>query len=223
MAGQQQQQYQQQHQQHSAGPSPVSAGMAPNSHALPPPLEPRKQPAAVAGPTPTSNWVVAGAVCCGARPVTGQIRHFAALASHRFNAFVCLTESDSTPEYVPAYKAQSGEHDIATRHLPLKDGQMFKAPMVGPFFDLVEEVARNVEAGSWRVYVHCAQGHGRTGLFIAALLWRLYGLPAMKAANYCDALHSCRAITEEQSSPQTQDQRTGIVSLLQQRSQGPTK
>ncbi len=34
--------------------------MAPNSHALPPPLEPRKQPAAVAGPTPTYELLFEG-------------------------------------------------------------------------------------------------------------------------------------------------------------------
>eukprot|EP00672_Neobodo_designis_P018764 CAMPEP_0174843924 /NCGR_PEP_ID=MMETSP1114-20130205/10815_1 /TAXON_ID=312471 /ORGANISM="Neobodo designis, Strain CCAP 1951/1" /LENGTH=697 /DNA_ID=CAMNT_0016078155 /DNA_START=43 /DNA_END=2136 /DNA_ORIENTATION=+ len=201
----------------ASSPAVPTAG----SGALPPPLEPRKNPTAVAGPTPTSNWVIAGAVCCGARPVTGQFRPFAALAAQHFNAFVCLTEADSTHEYVPAYKQQSGVGDVATRHLPLKDGQMFKPAVAGAFFSLVEEVASNVENGSWRVYVHCAQGHGRTGLFVTALLWRLYGLPPMKAVNYCDALHSCRQVTEDQSSPQTQEQRTGIVSALQQRTERP--
>ena len=56
---------------------------------------------------------------------------------------------------------QGGVSDVVTRHLPLKDGQVFKPAAAGAFFSLVDEVASNVENGSWRVYVRCAQGHGR--------------------------------------------------------------
>jgi protein-tyrosine phosphatase len=191
----------------------VNASSA-NGSALPAPLDPRRAPQQVAGPTPTSNWVVAGQVCCGAKPIRSQIRPFAALAAERFNCFVCLSEVNTAPEYMDAYVNQSGCTDCVVRHVPLKDGEALRPDDVRPLMALVDEVAAQVERGAWRVYIHCERGHGRTGLFVTALLWRLYHLPAMKAVNYCDALHGCRQMTEEQSCPQTQGQRTSIVTVL---------
>lgn len=70
----------------------------------------------------------------------------------------------------------------AYRCLPTLDAD---APPDSEFRELVEEIA----AHPGRVYVHCAQGHGRTGLVVAAVL-----LARGHAETPADAVEAVRAV-----------------------------
>lgn len=186
---------------------------------VPPMLDPRRNPELVRGPTSTSNWVVGRVLCCGARPQPQNRRSFSGLVAQRFTKFVVLTEKDESPSYLTSYCEQSGG-SATVRFCAMNDGEPLNSSNVDEFMSLVREVVDDIRNGAHRVYVHCFGGHGRTGMFISAVLAFLYRMSAMKALNLCNALHDCREATDGQASPQTQEQRTCVMSLLTARAAG---
>jgi protein-tyrosine phosphatase len=67
---------------------------------------------------------------------------------------------DLTAEFIEPHGVRSGR---AYRSLPVLDAGL-------PDVKRLAELAREAAGFAGRVYVHCAQGHGRTGLFAAAVL-----------------------------------------------------
>jgi hypothetical protein len=67
---------------------------------------------------------------------------------------------DLTAEFIEPVGVRTGR---TYRSLPILDAGL-------PDVKRLAEVAREAAAFPGRVYVHCAQGHGRTGLFAAAVL-----------------------------------------------------
>lgn len=77
--------------------------------------------------------------------------------------------------------------------------------------NLAENCRHRVLNGE-RLYIRCWGGHGRTGTLIAAILARLYGLSALKALKYTQALHDTRISSSEHS--QSSDAGTNYSSPL---------
>ena len=71
----------------------------------------------------------------------------------RFDHYVDLTAEFEDPRQI--------RESTAYRCLPILDGEIPRERSLRPLLD---------EVGTGTVYVHCAQGHGRTGLFAIALL-----------------------------------------------------
>jgi protein tyrosine phosphatase len=164
----------------------------------------------ICGPFAQSNWVIPSLVLCGPQPDPRQKKQFDALLGVNIQVFVSLLEFQ--PDYVSSYEAAVG-HRVLLLHYPMKDGDPVVANQIEEFLATINRIIDIIKSGM-RIYIHCHSGHGRTGLVVSALLGILFNLPGMKAVNLCDSLHSCRADTEDQSSPQTQEQRLSIVSLL---------
>jgi hypothetical protein len=183
----------------------------------PPCFDPRVDHALIRGPTPVSNWVVRGRVCCGAAPRASRPREVEALARERFDYLVCLEERDTTADVVDdLWVSNAGGVRPQTLHFPLSDGRAFaSAQQAQLFLAFVRSVVASLEAAPLaRVYVFCHGGHGRTGMFVSLLLGTIYRLPGMRAVGLCERLHDLRVNAEGQGSPQTQDQRTACISLL---------
>jgi len=171
----------------------------------------------IAGPTPTTNWVVPQLALCGPLPNPNQPKTFLPLVKEGFDIFVSLLQNPDTPSqtYVQAYE-ESARRKVTVWTLPLQDGVGLEQAQVAPFMELVGTVVDAVREQR-KIYIHCHNGHGRTGMFVSALLAELYGLSGMRAVNFCDSLHSCRVETEDASSPATQEQRLCVVSLIVRR------
>ena len=174
-------------------------------------LNPKVDLSEIRGPTPTTNWVVRKLVLCGGFPHP-SIKTFAMLAKERFTLFVNVSEEDNGPSYLQAYERLSGTKCRGV-HFPLKDMEPVPPARAPQFLEFIDGIANFVKHGE-KTYIHCRSGHGRTGMAVACLLANLYGLNGMRAVNLCEALHSCRLDPEDRSSPETQDQRIGIISLL---------
>jgi hypothetical protein len=180
---------------------------------VPPAFDTKRERTAIAGPTRTSNWVVRDRLCCGAAPNHAQPRTFAPLVSARFDTMVCVMENEAAATgYIAEYRRQSGV-DTRVLFFAMKDGEPIPNASVESFLQFADQVVDEIVAKR-KVYVHCQQGHGRTGLVVSAVLAKMYGVSGMKAVNFCDALHSCREDTQDQSSPQTQEQRVCAITML---------
>jgi hypothetical protein len=186
--------------------------------AFPPPLDPNS-PADltyIRGPTPTSNWVIRGRLCCGAAPNVVQARYIEALGKERFAFLISLREVEPDLDTIEAMTAAAGGLRPQVFHFPLQDGRAFKnTQQATEFLAFVRRVVLTLEKEPMaRAYVFCQNGHGRTGMFVSIALGLAYGLTGMRATNLCDRLHELRVNSEGQSSPQTQDQRTAVQTLM---------
>lgn len=151
------------------------------------------------------------------------------LANLGVNTVVSLIASGGIArEMVQAYsrlcEMNGSEGVVHHIHVGMEDGAPL-VPSVRPiFFEAVMEAANIIRAQcdsgqpTGCMYIHCLGGHGRTGMFVSALLAELYplelGTSGMKAVNYCDKLHSARQDTEGRSSPETQEQRLSTMSFI---------
>lgn len=177
----------------------------------------RAEKGLIRGPFAQSNWVVKGLILCGPVPDPRRKKEFDAICGAEIDIFVSLLENDGAVSiYLPAYQQRSlpPKPNATCVRFPLEDG----CPLPPSSFDALTQLARSILQWSVgerkRVYIHCKNGHGRTGLLVSCIVALAYHLPGMKAVNYCDSLHSCRDDTEDQSSPQTQEQRLSAISLI---------
>ena len=195
-------------------PQPMVSGSVETEfgpYELPPPIDPKKEPEVARGPTPSTNWVVRDQVLCGPMPHPAQ-KDFRYLVQQRFDTFVVLTEANEAYTYLPQYENKARIRcDVV--HYPMVDGAPLPRNSGDKFLDFVEDLGARVESGE-KIYIHCKEGHGRTGMVVAALLALLYDLGGMKALNLCDALHECRTGDSDRRSPDTQEQRTSVLAVL---------
>lgn len=143
-----------------------------------------------------ANWVIPGKIMCGPYPWLDHKFNFhtSALADANMNAilrdgvntFVCL-QSEVDP------------HDTYGRHLP-KTCKIMHFPMPNDhtpapvaFIEHLTLLAHELKNGAV-LYIHCAGGHGRTGLYVAALLMMCHdGMNARRALERTQYLHDqCR-------------------------------
>jgi protein-tyrosine phosphatase len=167
----------------------------------------------VAGPTPRSHWAVPGLILCGPIPDPRHPRLLEQLARECFDVVVSLVDIVPARQYLTQLEALAGKKVRRVMSVPLPDGQPLTESTGSTVLSLAREICSEVREGA-KVYIHCLEGHGRTGMVVSVVLAMLYGLSGMKAVNLCDALHSCRLDTGDRSSPETQEQRLSVVALL---------
>lgn len=192
------------------------------SGVISPIFDSRTEQTSIRGPWPQANWVIRDRVLCGPLPDPRKRQAFAALLKTGIDVYVSLLEVSAPNE---AYMDAVLEHHRTALHggsrappvlvwCPLEDGAPVPASQFATVLALAHDILRWSVTEGKRVYIHCRNGHGRTGIVVSCLLACAYHLSGMRAVNLCDALHSCRLDTEDQSSPQTQEQRLCVVSLL---------
>lgn len=97
-------------------------------------------------------------------------------------------------------------------HLPIVDGGVTSDRALS---NLADDCCQRILNGE-RLYIHCWGGHGRTGTLVAVILARLYGLSALEALKYTQALHDTRISHQSTASPQTQVQIIQVLRILAQ-------
>eukprot|EP00759_Apiculatamorpha_spiralis_P046417 PhF_6_TR42807/c0_g1_i1/m.64804 len=201
------------------GAQPPSSAMSSRSSMtgsnpnLPPLLDPRRDQSAIKGPTPTSNWVIRGAILCGSKPNSKDKKKFLALLDQGITVFVNLME-DADCSYIEA--AESSTHRaFQALCFPIADGGVPPPTQIPHFRQFIEDVIAKIYEGHV-LYIHCLEGHGRTGIVVSILLAKLYNMPAMKAISLCSNLHKGRVDDCGQDSPANVQQRTFVQTFLQQ-------
>lgn len=125
--------------------------------------------------------------------------------------------------YSRLLEMNGGDGVVRHIHVSMEDGAPILPANKAAFSTAVLEAADIIrtkasqQAGG-TMYIHCHGGHGRTGMFVSALLAELYpnelGCSGMKAVNFCDRLHGTRLDTEGRSSPESQEQRMSVMTLI---------
>lgn len=178
------------------------------------------------------NWIIPGRVMCGPYPGLDGINfvdeaaaqdNLKKIMADGINTFVCLQDEvlsldkgESHP-YFPKY--QNYTKNIATSnirciHLPLKDQSVPSKPDLVKQMDLL---AKEYLEGR-NIYIHCAGGHGRTGIYVACFLLALFrnnkNITTDYLLQYVQFAHDSRRIQDKRvaqmlfvSTPNTTDQR----------------
>lgn len=143
-----------------------------------------------------ANWVVPGKIMCGPYPWLdeghGKHRNFPTLATANanieaiiedgVNTFVCL-QSEVDPY------ATYGKLSIIPRilHFPMPNDT---TPSPGTFIEHLTILGNALANEDAVLYVHCAGGHGRTGVYVACLLMMLFDdMIAQKALDLVQRFH----------------------------------
>eukprot|EP01063_Lacrimia_lanifica_P004724 TRINITY_DN1268_c0_g2_i1.p1 TRINITY_DN1268_c0_g2~~TRINITY_DN1268_c0_g2_i1.p1 ORF type:complete len:717 (+),score=232.49 TRINITY_DN1268_c0_g2_i1:69-2219(+) len=170
------------------------------------------------GPTRNTNWAIRGRLLCGPSPDLFKTGDVKVLADTGVTCVVnlCIGEG-KTPAYIPTLEKHAARK-IDFVPFFVVDGSVPEKAQIEGFVSLVRDIVAKLRAGHV-VYVHCKGGHGRTGMVVACVLATIFDLPHMKALNQTDTLHSTRKDTEDQCSPQTQEQRIFVLETLKKMAQ----
>lgn len=168
--------------------------------------------------SPFANWVFPGKLICGPYPgldginfptLTHAIDNLEALVTiDKVNTFVCL-QSELPPQdantpgstqhtiYFPKYEnyaytlTQSmGKNFITYIHMPMDDQSI---PNHADFLKNIIYLLQLLSDPCKVVYIHCAGGHGRTGLYIACLLIAIKNMCSKEALYTTQLAHNTRA------------------------------
>ena len=163
------------------------------------------------GPIPSSNWVVPGSLCAGGYPgsVDEQVAHeyAQAMATARFDTYVCLMESDELARFRPYTELIASAGAQLTPPLPVLDHVHFPIPDRGlprdetDLLALVRDMLARMSQGR-KLYVHCWGGHGRTGTVVAVLLAHLHGISAKTSLIMWKQMHHTRTHHATRASPE---------------------
>jgi len=135
------------------------------------------------GPITSSNWVIENVLLVGGFP-TG-IESFRAIQAVGINTFVCLNGMDKYEFYNYEYNLSEDQFI----HVPIEDMGVTDDAIV---LELCENIAKRILDGD-TVYIHCAGGHGRTGVITAIVLHVLYpSLTYEQIINYIQFVHDNR-------------------------------
>jgi protein-tyrosine phosphatase len=199
----------------TGGDSPLTVHTPSVKFVVPAMFQTRSEAHLIRGPFSHSNWVVGDRVLCGPVPDPRRKAAFDALCKAKITVFVNLLENDGTLDhYLRPYRDATGNEAVSQISFPLQDGFPMPFARFEELALVLRQIVDSIIEGEGRVYIHCKNGHGRTGIVVSCLLATLYHLPGMRAVNFCDSLHSCRVDTEDQSSPQTQEQRLSVLEFV---------
>jgi len=160
-----------------------------------------------------ANWLIPGRVMCGPYPGLDGVNfpdedaaaeHLKKLLQDGIDTFVCLQEEilqleQAQPHpYFPTYKNYSKTlreklqaNNIAFLHFPIKDQC---CPEKKVFVDHMALLCDAYMKGR-KIYIHCAGGHGRTGLYASCLLlclMRMKSIDAEYTMQYVQYVHDMR-------------------------------
>ena len=146
------------------------------------------------------NWVIPKRLMCGTYPWVDKpyfkhnfptefeaISNMKAIIDDGVNTFISLQiEEPEYPRYAPfALTLNSNAQFI---HFPLTDNT---TPQHSTFVKHLSLILEKLKDGR-NIYIHCAGGHGRTGIYIACILMILYGFSAKYAMYYTQHFHNMR-------------------------------
>ena len=136
------------------------------------------------GPTSDSNWLILNKLLVG-----GGISYkykFDSIKQIGIDTFVCLLDKGDKDEFYDYEKHLSNDNYI---HFPIKDMNIGNIDGIKL---LVKDIAKKILNGK-KIYIHCAGGHGRTGIISSLVLHILYPeLTKIEILNYLQYCHDQR-------------------------------
>jgi predicted protein tyrosine phosphatase len=123
-----------------------------------------------------ANWVIPRRLMAGPSPLivsneVERVTNLRSIIDDGIDTFVCL-QSESSPEaykmYIPL--DMIAQKNLVFLHFPIDD---HKTPTHQAFVSSITTLLQAITSGR-NIYIHCHGGHGRTGLYIVALLACLY-------------------------------------------------
>lgn len=194
------------------------------------------------GPTAHSNWVIPGRLLQGPHPgmnddleselvclVGSGVTRFVSLATS--NEMMSIGMYNKAAQVVASHintKTCSGRNATLTR-LQFNQVQAWEADQPAPEQELkiLVKTLIGVLEGRDVLYVHCTNGHGRSGFMCALLLAQLYALNSYDALDRINRYHSSRGGTNDISgyfssrlSPEMEAQLHQVVADNQESQEG---
>lgn len=189
-----------------------------------------------------ANWIIPGRVMCGPYPgldggnfpdKASAEQNLKSLLADGIDCFVCLQEeifeldNNKPHPYFPKYEnykntlGQIAGVDVSSLrflHLPIRDQCV---PDKNVFMQQMAQLAEAYTHGH-KIYIHCAGGHGRTGVFACCLLLALFrmnkGVNADYIMQFVQYAHDRRRIQDKRvhhmlfvQSPNTAEQRALVT------------
>ncbi len=175
-----------------------------------------------------NNWIIPGLVACGPFPGMDGINYlnkkevienFKNLNQLGINTFICLQEEINPnlklqphyqiafPNYLHYFEIPEIKNQNEYLHFPLVD-QTF--PSEGDFQKNIEKILDILISGK-KIFIHCAGGHGRTGIYSAVLIYLLENCSIEEALSRTQVRHDSRKILDKRQkrqvlSPSTKNQ-----------------
>lgn len=145
-----------------------------------------------------ANWVIPGILMTGPSPTSfinqiNQKTFINDVLYNDINTFICLQEEihyDKYKNLIPSEKY----HNTEFMQISIEDN---KVPKHNVFIDTLADIIEKIIIGR-KIYLHCYGGHGRTGLYIVALLSCIYKELERKedALYYFQMTHNMRRIQD---------------------------
>lgn len=159
-----------------------------------------------------ANWVIPGYVMCGPYPYTDGVNfktrkdgddNIARLKANDVSVFICLQDEIKDRRcihpYFPVFMFYPDYHKgIEYYHYPIVDG---KSTSVKYLQTIIKTILKAIYEKK-KIYVHCAGGHGRTGMIVACLMKTLFHEIGMTdIIKNVQAFHDSRSKHDERTSP----------------------
>ena len=163
--------------------------------------------------SPFANWIIPNFAMAGIYPYVDGIniktheeaeRNFKYLQEDGINTFICLQAeincngaSIKGHPYFPEYEWYKKHHPNINFHFfPIIDGGTTSNDNICA---VIGVILNHIASGD-RVYIHCAGGHGRTGMIAACLLKTIYSHITMSSLlETVQALHDTRQIPDQRT------------------------
>lgn len=143
-----------------------------------------------------ANWIIPGRLMCGPYPGIDNINfhlevdaksNIDLIIADGIDTFICLQSEERFIDNKPSY-ARFVKRECQYIHLPIIDGG---APNKKEFIKNLVGIIQELENGK-KIYIHCAGGHGRTGLYVCGLIMLLYKVDVGHALHITQYLHDKR-------------------------------
>ena len=195
----------------------------------------------------SSNWIIPNHIMCGAYPGMAHglyatskeqaLQNMKNILDDNIDTFVCLQSEilpvddpyfcsntfESYAQLIKDHKLESKTgNPIEYRHFPVHDQSV---PIQYMFLEHMASLITDITNGR-KVFIHCAGGHGRTGIYVACLLMVLYpASPPENILRFVQYMHDKRAVYQithvpshdhcilPPQSPNTTEQRDFVLSF----------
>lgn len=191
--------------------------------------------------TTHNNWVIPGQLMCGPFPgldginypdEISTVNNLNGIMADGINTFICLQEEISVQDGTPGTLQESlrwafpkfcnysyflqNATNIEYRHFPMKDQT---TPNSTDFLLYINYILELLMRGR-KVFIHCAGGHGRTGVYVAVLLALIYNITVEDALLRTQMYHNSRIENDKRQthhvlSPSTREQKAFVRQMCE--------
>jgi hypothetical protein len=188
-----------------------------------------------------ANWLIPGKLACGPYPGLDGVNfpnleaaqtHLQNLVADGINTFVCMQSEYTTlcqqqphpyfpqfEDYMHTAKQRLGITNLTQFHFSIPDQE---TPSSRPTFVAQLRSVCDAMCKGAVVYVHCAGGHGRAGLFVSCLLAAIFNSPDPDyIMTYVQRMHDARRAQDARckgmlfvQSPKTPTQRAFVRDFI---------